>query len=335
MNICVYGAGAIGGSLAVRLSMSGCKVGVVARGEHADAIRRTGLTLVSGEQRCTVRLPCVARPDELPESPDIVFVTVKQTQLPAIAGQLARLTESGARLILMMNGIPWWFARELPLPPGSELLRHIDPGERLDACIDRRQLSAAVVRSSNEVVEPGVVLATTPERNRIIIGAVESDTVGVLHDRSTEDVCRLLRASGYAAEQSGDIRREIWKKMVLWMAVSPLSALTGMPVDRLASDPWSFDLMCFIMKEMIAIGQGVGIELSADVEETIGFYRDKPARPSLLKDFEVGRKPELASCVLIFDEVAQATGAPAPNVHLLAGLCRLKRNALEDQEKGS
>ena len=39
MDICVIGAGAIGGLLAAKLANSGAEVSVVARGEHLKAIR--------------------------------------------------------------------------------------------------------------------------------------------------------------------------------------------------------------------------------------------------------------------------------------------------------
>ena len=40
MRICVYGAGAIGGHLAVRLARGGAEVSVLARGAHLAAISK-------------------------------------------------------------------------------------------------------------------------------------------------------------------------------------------------------------------------------------------------------------------------------------------------------
>jgi len=53
--------------------------------------------------------------------------------------------------------------------------------------------------------------------------------------------------------------------------------------------------MTSIMRESIALGHRLGFELADDADEQVGFYRVKPIRPSLLKDFELGREPELAS----------------------------------------
>ena len=49
MKICVVGAGAIGGLLAVRLSQAGEQVTVVDQGAHLQAIRRSGLKLLMAD----------------------------------------------------------------------------------------------------------------------------------------------------------------------------------------------------------------------------------------------------------------------------------------------
>jgi 2-dehydropantoate 2-reductase len=52
MKICVFGAGAIGGYLAVSLALAGHDVSLVARGAHLEAIRQRGLKLVvKGQER--------------------------------------------------------------------------------------------------------------------------------------------------------------------------------------------------------------------------------------------------------------------------------------------
>ena len=111
----------------------------------------------------------------------------------------------------------------------------------------RRQatLVGAVVQSSNEVVEPGVVLSTTPTRNRLIMGNV----VAGLTTAST--ISQRCWGAGYDAYETPDIRRELWNKMALWLAVAPTSALTGLALDRLVSDPGGFALMTAVMRETV------------------------------------------------------------------------------------
>lgn len=57
MKICEYGAGAIGGYLAVELALAGNEVCAVARGAHLEAIQRNGLRLrIDGEEKIA-RIP--------------------------------------------------------------------------------------------------------------------------------------------------------------------------------------------------------------------------------------------------------------------------------------
>lgn len=319
MKLCVYGAGAVGGALAVRLVVAGEDVTVIARGEHGAAIRERGLTLMAGETTQTVRVPCIHEPGALDGMPDVVFVTVKQTQLQAIAPPLARFQRAGARIVLAMNGIPWWFADELPIPNRGTVVDDLDPNRVLRDTLDSAALIGCVVQSSNEVVSPGVIVGTTPARNRMILGNVSPSA-----DNRITEITAILGGAGYAAWEAADIRTEIWNKMALWLAVAPVSALTGLSLDRIVSDPGGFALMTAVMREVIVLGRKLGFALEDNVEERVGFYRDKPTRPSLLKDFELGREPELASGVQIFDTIAKAMQVPAPHVAAIAALARLK-----------
>jgi len=322
VKVCVYGAGAVGGALAVRLHETGIAPSVIARGAHGRAIRTHGLKLLADGAAHVAHVRCVEDPDEL-GAQDVVFVTVKQTHLPAMAGALARMQAKGARLVFAMNGIPWWFADELPVPDKAAFIEKLDPGGVLRGAIDTTRTIGAVVMSSNEIVEPGVVLSTTPRRNRIIMGNVRTGS-----DNRIPELAAMLERAGYGVWETPDIRLELWNKMALWLAVSPISAITGLALDKLVSDPDGYAVMAATMRETIALGRRLGFDLADETDERIGFYRDKPTRPSLLKDFELGREPELASGVLVFDMLAKAMDLPAPHIAMIAALTRLRFEAI-------
>ena len=46
MKICIFGAGAIGGYMGVKLAQAGVDVSLVARGPHLAAMQANGLTLI-------------------------------------------------------------------------------------------------------------------------------------------------------------------------------------------------------------------------------------------------------------------------------------------------
>ena len=84
MRIAVYGAGAVGGHIAVRLGKAGHDVSVVARGEHLDAIRRDGITLTATGEMLTTHPRASDRPSELGEQ-DLVISTLKSNALGSLA----------------------------------------------------------------------------------------------------------------------------------------------------------------------------------------------------------------------------------------------------------
>src|SRR5215510_14858840 len=90
MRVCVYGAGAIGGHLAVRLARGGAEVSVVARGPHLAAIRRDGLTVHASDGQFNVRVLASDDPKALGPQ-DAVLVTVKAPALPAVADGIGPL----------------------------------------------------------------------------------------------------------------------------------------------------------------------------------------------------------------------------------------------------
>ncbi len=80
VKICVYGAGAIGGYVAVQLARSGVETSVVARGPHLAAIQQNGLTLKIAGETHTVKLAASHDPATLGQQ-DYVIVTLKAHQI--------------------------------------------------------------------------------------------------------------------------------------------------------------------------------------------------------------------------------------------------------------
>ena len=135
MRVCVFGAGAIGGHLAVRFARGGADVSVVARGPHLAAIQRNGLTVhaIDGEHR--VKLTASDDPAHLGPQ-EAVVVTVKAPALPQVAAGIAPLLRPDTGVAFVMNGIPWWYFHALPGKLEGHRLPRIDPE---DATVARRR----------------------------------------------------------------------------------------------------------------------------------------------------------------------------------------------------
>lgn len=318
MKICVFGAGAVGGALAARLAHAGTQVNVIARGAHGMAMRRNGITLLTDNGRITAKVHCVEDSRELPPQ-DVVIVTVKGPALPGIAGALAAMTTSQSRVVFVMNGIPWWFTDGLGVPLPDAALDSLDPDARLRRSISLDQTIGGVVYSSNEVIEPGVIENTSP-RNRIIMGRPDGKP-----DALVTALAAKLAEAGYDAAQVPDVRQHLWIKMLMVIGAQPVASLTGCALDRLTNDRGTRALMATLMREGLMLGRRLGFTLVDDIDERLDYYLDKPVRPSMLQDFELGRPPELESSILAFSALAKAIDLPAPTIDMVAALLRMKR----------
>src|SRR4051794_17196261 len=108
MNICVVGAGAIGGWVAAKLAIAGEPVSVLARGETLRLARAEGLRLEeNGEE--FVAAVSAADDSHSVGAQDVVFVAVKAPALPALASELKPLIGRETMVVPMLNGVPWWF----------------------------------------------------------------------------------------------------------------------------------------------------------------------------------------------------------------------------------
>jgi len=79
VKICIFGAGAIGGYLAVLLKGGGADVSMVARGKQLEAIRARGLVLQIDGVEKQARMPATDDPATLGPQ-DYVIVALKAHQ---------------------------------------------------------------------------------------------------------------------------------------------------------------------------------------------------------------------------------------------------------------
>ena len=90
MKIAIYGAGAIGSYLGVRLHQAGAKVSLIARGSQLAAMKTNGVTLKTEDGTVNVR-PFVTGDAGDAGPQDFVFIALKGQDLPRAATDIARL----------------------------------------------------------------------------------------------------------------------------------------------------------------------------------------------------------------------------------------------------
>ncbi len=157
MKICVVGAGAIGGLLAVKLAAAGNRVTVIDQGAHLAAIREKGLKLIwedGGEQVARV---AVAESAAEAGPQDLVILAVKAHFLEAVVRDLEALLEPDTMVMTVQNGLPWWYFQRLGGAYDGHQLRSLDPSGILRRKIDPQRIIGCVVYPAAGVPEPGVI----------------------------------------------------------------------------------------------------------------------------------------------------------------------------------
>ena len=84
MKACIYGAGAIGGWMGVKLARAGCEVSVVARGRTLEEVQQHGLRLAQGGETLAAPVRASAVPADLGVQ-DLVVVAVKAPAMTDLA----------------------------------------------------------------------------------------------------------------------------------------------------------------------------------------------------------------------------------------------------------
>ena len=167
MRICIFGAGAIGGTIGARLALAGHEVSLVARGAHLVALKADGLTLLHDGNQHHVKLAASDRPAELGVQ-DVVIIALKSHSLAPAVADLAPLMGPETTVLTAMNGVPWWFFDGWGGALAGSALKSCDADGRIGAAIAGQRVIGGVVYLAADVPTPGVVRHNSG--NRLILG---------------------------------------------------------------------------------------------------------------------------------------------------------------------
>lgn len=318
MRICVVGAGAIGGLLAVRLSTAGHDVSVVARGDHLAAIRRSGLELVEidGARIVAPDIAASADPSALGDH-DAVILALKAHQIAAVAGALEGLCRPDAMIVPVQNGIPWWYFERHGGPHDGRRLVSLDPDGVLRASIPAERIVACIAYPAAVRTDPGVIAHI--EGDRFPVGEIDgtrSDRAGAL--------AATLSEAGFKSRVLTDIRSHLWVKAWGNLAFNPISALTGATLSEMCRAEPTRRLAAAMMAEAGEIAEALGVRIRVSIEQRIeGAAQVGEHKTSMLQDVEAGRPMEIDPLVGVFVELGRITGVATPAISAVYALVSL------------
>ncbi len=317
MKICIFGAGAIGGYMGVKLAQAGADVSLVARGPHLAAMKDKGLTLIDESGTTTVPVTASDNPEDLGPQ-DYVIVTLKAHSVPPVVSKMQPLIGDDTTIVSGVNGVPWWYFHKLDGPLEGTRLESVDPGNAQWDGFGPDRVLGCVVYPAAEVSEPGTIKHI--EGNRFSLG--EPD--GSKSDRAMA-LSKALSAAGLKAPVRPRLRDEIWVKLWGNLSFNPISALTHATLDVLCTDPGTRAVARGMMVEAQEIAEKLGVKFPIDVDRRIdGGAAVGAHRTSMLQDLDAGRPMEIDALLGSVQELGQVTQTATPTIDTVLALTKLR-----------
>lgn len=323
LRVCIAGAGAIGGTLAVRLSAAGHQVSVLARGQTLQAIRERGLTL-HDLHGTTHACPAAS---QLPEFgiQDVIFLCAKSQDMSALLPQIAAMVGEETVVIPTNNGVPWWYFHREGGRFDGETVKAVDPDGALSNAVALDRLIGSVLFITAEVESPGVIRSVNP--HLMVLG----EPSGAMSERLMR-VRAAVEAAGIEARATDRIRDKLWTKIIANISTNPLSVITQGTLQQLYGLPELREVVSQIMRETLLVASSHGARVDIDpltflqLGEAMGAFRT-----SMLQDLERGRPLELAAIGDAVLEMAERYAIPMPITRAIVSLARFRGEAAQQQ----
>ena len=289
MRMAIMGSAGVGGYFGARLAMSGADVHFIARGAHLAAMRERGLTVEGGPE--PIRVPKVNVTDD-PRTigpVDLVLFCVKLWDSEAAARQLMPIVGPDTGVVSFQNGVT-----------KDDALRPI---------FGERALLGGVAYVGTAIGRPGVIVQTGPLQ-RLVFGEYDgrrSPRVEAFH--------AACKRGGINAEISDDVRRSIWEKYVVLVAMSGATTAMRSTIGPIRANPLAREFLLDLAREVVAVGRAHGVALPADyAEQRIPFFDGWPPEmtTSMHHDLQAGRPLELRWLAGAVVELGAQLGVATP-----------------------
>lgn len=306
LRVWIVGMGAIGSVVAGRLRNLEQLVAIDGWWEHVRAIRANGLHVAYPHDVARVSMPAfhLTELELIGTAPDVVLLAVKSNETRAAAEALVRFLRRDSMVVSLQNGV-------------NE--------EAIAGVIGWKRTVGAAVDFGGELLGPGRARGYSLESG-LKIGELDgSCSVRV------EALAQVFHPE-VPVEITADVWGALWSKLVVNSQVNALSALTGLPTDRLAADPLLRQLAVLAGIETVRVAHHLGLQLDrafldadqavylgGDIEAAvtqleIGFvdrWSGESFRPSMLQDVEKGRPTEITAINGFVLEKARRAGMSA------------------------
>lgn len=267
MKVLILGAGAVGLTLAAKLS-SVCDVHAVCRQRHADRIRDIGfkMTGIWGESTCTFSCS-----EDVPEEDyDYVIISSKSTATEAICEQFSDVIK-GREVISMQNGL------------GNEeiIARYTD-----------KVIGGTIITGFEWAGDAQVHVSV--ETGPMNLGRFPSGL-----DEGVLQLVELVGSAGIQVTATENIMSSVWSKVLYNSALNPLGAVMGVPYGKL-ENMHAWNIVITLVKEAFMVAEAESVALKWRTADEYLHYLHEFQLPntaehhsSMFQDISSGRKTEI------------------------------------------
>ena len=292
-TVAILGPGAVGGSLAVRLSLAGVHTICVAHEEAVGLIALAGLVVESRDGTLSARTEVS---EQLSKPVGLLLVTVKAPTLEEAIERIDPAAVSEAVVVPLLNG-----------------LEHMEP---LKARFDGRVAAGSISHYQAYRAGRVQIIETTP--SPLITIASETIPRG-----EVEGAAELLRQARLDVRVGQNEKRVLWHKLARIAPLAAATAATGRSVGELRDDAaWRPRLQGGIT-EACAVAEADGVGLRASAQWAIIDEMADETTTSTARDVADGRRSELDAILGSVLRAADRLDVPCPTLTELAAAAGL------------
>ncbi len=270
MHIVIIGVGGVGGYFGGKISNSGQKVTLVARGKHLEAIQQHGLHVKSIDGDFVTRPFNATDAIENVEKADLILICTKSWQVVEAAKLIQPILHEDTVVIPLQNGA--------------------DNVEKIQSIIGAKHVLGGLCKIYSKIEAPGVIshFGHQPE---IIFGEVNGDQTTRVHL-----IKKTFNYAGFQNRISENIITDIWKKFMFIATVSGLGALSRANIGEMYHHQGLQQILEKTAQEIYAIAIAKNVKFPRNVVgNTLGFIGRQPhgSTASTQRDIMEGRPSEL------------------------------------------
>jgi 2-dehydropantoate 2-reductase len=294
MRHAILGAGGVGGLIAVALAKSGEAVTLILRPE---TLKNYPAELSLESPLGNFSVP-VDRATDLTTPVDVLWVTVKATQLEAALRSVKVDPEQIGTVVPLLNGMD-----HVPI---------------LRQRFGHDRVVPASIGVEAERAAPGKIIHRGMAVRLSIASMGESRLAGVVEK---------LNAFGFKCQFVPDEMKILWTKLSFLAPFALTTTAAGMTIGEVNSDPAWRKRLESVIREVAAVGTASGTPL--DPAAIISFFDKTPpgGRSSMQKDVAAGNPPEVDGIAGPILRLAGEHGIDVPTTRELVGMIRGKASA--------